>query len=279
MKNIETEGVAVIQEQTKKPTEFLQVLNKYSAPIFISLILLAGHLSFGILESYTTVILAIVASIITDLVLGRLFFGKWKNLASAYISGISVSILIRSMFYWPYILTAMISITSKYVLRYKGKHIWNPSNFGISWMLFTAPFSVAGLSIQWGNNIWPMLVIWVLGTVIVYRAKKFHVTFTYVISFIFFAFIRSYLTGDAFLAEVAPLTGPMYQLFIFFMITDPPTGVRSKKGQILVAFLIALVEFVLRMNQFIYAPFYALFLVGPIAKFIDIRKESITQAK
>ena len=279
MKNIETEGVAVIQEKTKKPTEFLQILNKYSAPIFISLILLAGHLSFGILESYTKVILAIVASIITDLVLGRLFFGKWKNLASAYISGISVSILIRSMFYWPYILTAMISITSKYVLRYKGKHIWNPSNFGISWMLFTAPFSVAGLSIQWGNNIWPMLVIWVLGTVIVYRAKKFHVTFTYVISFIFFAFIRSYLTGDAFLAEVAPLTGPMYQLFIFFMITDPPTGVRSKKGQILVAFLIALVEFVLRMNQFIYAPFYALFLVGPIAKFIDIRKESITQAK
>jgi len=271
MKNVKTEGVAVIQEQTKKSTGFLQVLNKYSAPIFISLILLAGHLSFGILESYTTVILAIAASIITDLVLGRLFFGKWKNLASAYISGISVSILIRSMFYWPYILTAMISITSKYVLRYKGKHIWNPSNFGISWMLFTAPFSVAGLSIQWGNNIWPMLVIWVLGTVIVYRAKKFHVTFTYVISFIFFAFVRSYLTGDAFLAEVAPLTGPMYQLFIFFMITDPPTGVRSKKGQILVAFLIALVEFVLRMNQFIYAPFYALFLVGPIAKYIDLR--------
>jgi len=273
MSNIESGGAAMIQEQKKKPFVLLEILNRYSAPIFISLILLAGHLSFGILESYTNVILAIVASILTDLVLGRLFLGKWKNLASAYISGISVSILIRSMFFWPYILTAMISITSKYVLRYKGKHIWNPSNFGISWMLFTAPFSVAGLSIQWGNNIWPMLVIWMLGTVIVYRAKRFHVTFTYVISFIFFAFIRSYLTGDAFFAEVAPLTGPMYQLFIFFMITDPPTGVRSKKGQILVAFLIALVEFVLRMNQFIYAPFYALFLVGPIAKYIDLRMQ------
>ena len=273
MSNIESGGAAVIQEQKKKPFVLLEILNKYSAPIFISLILLAGHLSFGILESYTNVILAILASIVTDLVLGRLFFGKWKNLASAYISGISVSILIRSMFFWPYILTAMISITSKYVLRYKGKHIWNPSNFGISWMLFTAPFSVAGLSIQWGNNIWPMLEIWMLGTVNVYRAQRFHVTFTYVISFIFFAFIRSYLTGDAFLAEVAPLTGPMYQLFIFFMITDPPTGVRSKKGQILVAFLIALVDFVLRMNQFIYAPFYALFLVGPIAKYIDLRMQ------
>jgi len=266
------------EKSLKNHNRLLQLLNKYSAPIFISLILLAGHISFGILENFTTVILAIVASIVTDLVLGRIFFGTWKNLASAYISGISVSILIRSVFFWPYILTAMISITSKYVLRYKGRHIWNPSNFGISWMLFTAPYSVAGLSIQWGNNIWPMLVIWILGTVIVYRAKRFHVTFTYVVSFIFFAFVRSFLTGDAFLAEVAPLTGPMYQLFIFFMITDPPTGVRSKKGRILVAFLIALVEFVLRMNQFIYAPFYALFLVGPVAKFIDLKLETRKQS-
>ena len=59
------------------------------------------------------------------------------------------------------------------------------------------------------------------------------------------------------------------------MITDPPTNVRSKKGQILVAFLIALVEFGLRMNQMIYAPFYALFLVGPIAKYIDLRWFSV----
>ena len=31
-------------------------------------------------------------------------------------------------------------------------------------------------------------------------------------------------------AEVAPITGPMYQLFVFFMITDPKTTVRSKIG-------------------------------------------------
>ena len=277
MKNTNTSSVILPEKPLKGHNSVLHLLNKYSAPIFISLILLAGHISFGILENFTTVILAIVASIITDLVLGKIFFGKWKNLASAYISGISVSILIRSVFFWPYILTAMISITSKYVLRYKGRHIWNPSNFGISWMLFTAPYSVAGLSIQWGNNIWPMLVIWILGTVIVYRAKRFHVTFTYVLSFIFFAFLRSFLTGDVFLAEVAPITGPMYQLFIFFMITDPPTGVKSRKGRILVAFLIALVEFILRMNQLIYAPFYALFLVGPIAKFIDLKIEGRQQ--
>ena len=247
------------------------VLHRYMAPIFISLILLVGHLSFGILEGYQTLVITIGTTVFVDMIVGRLYTGKWKNLASAYISGISVSILVRSTFFWPYALTAAITILSKYVIRYKGRHIWNPSNFGISWMLFFAPAYVAGLSVQWGNNLLPMAVIWMLGMVIVYRAKRFHVTITYVLGFLFFAFIRSMITQDPFLSEVAPLTGPMYQLFIFFMITDPPTNVRSKKGQILVAFLVALVEFVLRLNQFVYAPFYALAIVGPIAKFIYLR--------
>jgi len=110
-----------------------------------------------------------------------------------------------------------------------------------------------------------------LGFAIVYRAKRFHVTITYVISFIALAYLRSLIVGDTFLAEVSPLTGPMYQLFIFFMITDPPTSVSTRKGRILVVILVALVEFVLRLNSFIYAPFYALFLVGPLAKYIDLK--------
>jgi Na+-transporting NADH:ubiquinone oxidoreductase subunit NqrB len=246
---------------------------RYVPPVFITLILLVGHFSFGILEGYTKIIITLASSILTELVLSYMMLGRFKNLSSAYISGISVSILIRSNLLWPYVVTAVLSIASKYVLRYKGHHIWNPSNFGISWMLFAAPFSVAGLSIQWGNNIWPMLVIWMLGLVIVIRAKRYHITITYVISFIFFAFIRSLITGDAFLTEVAPLTGPMYQLFIFFMITDPATTVKSRKGQILVAFTIALVEFILRLSQFIYAPFYALFMVGPLFMILDLSRK------
>ena len=61
------------------------------------------------------------------------------------------------------------------------------------------------------------------------------------------------------------MTGPMYQLFIFFMITDPKTTVRSKKGQCIVVFLVAFAEFLLRLHQVVYAPFYALFIVGPAA--------------
>src|SRR5882724_9953459 len=197
--------------------------NRYVAPLFITCILLVGHLSYGILESYRKTALAIAAAIVTELILGRIFFGKWLNLASAYITGISVGILVRSPAYWPFALCALISIMSKYVLRVKGRHLWNPSNFGISVLLFFAPWTVASLSIQWGNNIWPMLVIWVLGAAIIYRVNRFHITATYVISFIAFAFMRSWIIGQPWQAEIAPITGPMYQLFIFFMITDPKT--------------------------------------------------------
>jgi len=249
---------------------WLRLDNRYVAPIFITCILIGGHLSFGMLESYQKTALAIVASIVTDLVLGRIFFGRWPNVASAYITGISVGILVRSPAFWPYVLCSVISITSKYVLRVKGRHIWNPSNFGISAMLFLAPETVATLSIQWGNYLLPMLVIWALGSVIIWRLRRFHITGIYVVSFTAFAFLRSYITGSPWQSEIAPLTGPMYQLFIFFMITDPKTTVRSKKGQCIVVFLVAFAEFLLRLHQVVYAPFYALFLVGPAALLIEM---------
>src|SRR5215216_6319014 len=247
---------------------------RYIAPLFISFILLVGHLFYGILESYERTALAIVAALVTELVLGRILFGKWLNLASAYISGISVGILIRSPAFWPYALCSVLSIMSKYVLRIKGRHLWNPSNFGICVLLFLAPETVAALTVQWGNFIWPLLVIWILGSVIIWRAKRFHISATYVASFFAFAFLRSWITGDPFQAEIAPITGPMYQLFVFFMVTDPKTTVKSKKWQCIVVFIVAFVEMLLRLNHVVYAPLYALFLVGPAAMLIEMWLES-----
>ncbi|HXC00554.1 MAG TPA: hypothetical protein VNU74_09140 [Terriglobales bacterium] len=261
-------------QASAKRSALISFDNRYIAPALITLILLAGHLSFGILESYQKTLLAIVTSILLELVLGRIFFHKWVHPASAYITGISVGILVRSPAFWPYALCSAISITSKYVLRVKGRHIWNPSNFGISVMLFLAAETVASLSIQWGNYLWPMVVIWGLGSVTIWRLRRFHITGIYVVSFIAFALLRSVMTGSPWQSEIAPITGPMYQLFIFFMITDPKTTVRSKRGQCLVVFVVALVEMVLRLYQVVYAPFYALFMVGPTAMLIEIWQDS-----
>lgn len=247
---------------------------RYMPPLFISFIVLVGHLLYGILESWEGMALAIGFAVVTELILGRIFLGKWLNLASAYISGISVGILLRSPALWPFALCSVLSIMSKYVLRVKGRHLWNPSNFGICVLLFLAPESVASLSVQWGNFKWPLLVIWILGSVIIYRAKRIHISATYVASFFAFALLRSLITGDSWWAEVAPITGPMYQLFVFFMVTDPKTTVKSKKWQCVVVFCVALVEMLLRLNQVVNAPLYALFLVGPAAMLIEIYLES-----
>src|ERR1700722_12109627 len=204
---------STVQKPTSSIGRFFSPQNRYLPPLLITTILLVGQLSFGLLESFSRTLLAIATAVLFELVLARLLFGKFPHLASAYITGISVGILIRSPVYWPYALTSAIAITSKYVLRWRGQHLWNPSNFAICAMLLLAPEYIATLSIQWGNTIWPMLIVWVLGSVIVYRVGRFHITATYVISFLVLAALRCAITGHPFLAEVAPITGPMYQLF------------------------------------------------------------------
>jgi hypothetical protein len=259
-------------------SRFFSIENRYLPPMLITTILLVGQVSFGLLESFTQTVLAIATAMLVELALGRLVYGKFPNLASSYITGISVGILIRSPAFWPFALCSAISITSKYVIRWKDRHLWNPSNFAICVMLLLAPEAVSTLSIQWGNAIWPMLIVWVLGALITWRVKRFHITATYVISFWVFAAFRGLITGHGFLAEVAPITGPMYQLFIFFMITDPKTTVSRKWAQCLVAFLVAAMEMVLRLAENIHAPYYALTIVGPIALAIEIWRTARKQA-
>ena len=271
------DAVAPIVSKPSEPgrvARFFSPENRYLAPLFITLILLVSNLSFGLLESFSRTALAIATSMLFEIALTLLLYRKFPHLASAYITGISVGILIRSPAFWPYALCSALAITSKYVLRWRGRHLWNPSNFAISAMLLLVPEYVAALSIQWGNTMWPMLIVWVLGAAIIYRVRRFHITATYVACFVLLAFVRSLFPGHSFLAEVAPITGPMYQLFIFFMITDPKTTVKPRWAQCLVVALVAVAEMILRLAENVHAPFYALSIVGPVAVVIEIYLDS-----
>ena len=249
---------------------WLRLDNRFLPPILITCILISAHVTFGILESFLQTAVSILVAIAAELLLGRVTFRRWPHPASAYITGISVGILVRSPFLWAYALTSLISIVSKYVLRLDGRHLWNPSNFGVSAVLFLAPDTVSLLSIQWGNNILPMVVIWVLGFVIVWRVGRLHISAAYVAAFVVFSLLRSAITGNPWLATLAPITGPMYQLFIFFMVTDPKTTVGPRWGQVATVVTVAFVEMLLRLAEVVYAPFYALFLVGPAAMLIEM---------
>lgn len=242
----------------------------FLAPILITCILIAGNWKYGILEANYGTAAAIITSIIMELILSLYASGRWPHLASCYITGISVGIIVRSPSVLPFILCSMLSISSKYALRVKGRHLWNPSNLGISLMLFLVPDITSPLSQQLGNEIWALLIIGCLGILILYTLGRLHITLTYIAAFAILGYLRSLLTGTRWDTEIALLTAPAYLLFMIFMITDPKTTTRTKFRQCAVAVLVAVIETILRLAREIHAPYYALFIVAPVTNLLEI---------
>jgi Na+-translocating ferredoxin:NAD+ oxidoreductase RnfD subunit len=259
---------------------------RYLIGLLITLVLLAAQLRYHMVGGYERLGLALAVCVATEALLSWFDRGKVVNLLSAYISGISLTLLIKPQggALWPFVIGGFLAISSKYVLRYREHHLWNPTNFAIVALLLVAPERVSVLSHQFGNEVTTNLVIWLFGLVIAARVGVLHITLTYVASFLLLNSLRAVGVGQPVLPELAPITGPMYQLFVFFMITDPRTVVRGRRRQIVVAIIVAVVEAVIRfasdrgwpMPIAFYAapPLVALAIVGPMAKWLDMRRSS-----
>ena len=257
---------------------------RYLIAFLITLVLVAAQFRYHMLGNYDRLALALTACMVSEALLSWFDRGKVVNLLSAYISGISLTLLVKPQggALWPFVLGGFIAISSKYVLRYRENHLWNPTNFAVTALLLLAPDRVSVLSHQFGNDMTTNLVIWIFGLIIAARVGVLHITLTYVASFLLLNSVRAVTLGQPVLAEIAPITGPMYQLFVFFMITDPRTIVRGRRRQIVVAVLIAIMETLIRFasdegwplpTAFNAAPaFLALALVGPVAKWLDLRR-------
>ena len=263
---------------------------RFYAPLLISSILLMGDAAYGILDNHSSPLLArltggyiqtisptflaILTAIAAEMLLGRSYYGKWPHLASAYVSGISAGILIKSPATWPFVFCALISITSKYVLRIGDRHLWNPTNLGMTAMLFLAPEHVASLSVQAGNEIWAVAVIWVLGGLILWQLGRLHIPVAFIAAFVPLSILRTWVTGNAVVTELAPLTTPMFQLYIFFMITDPKSTTKTWRRQVIVAVAVAVMETFLRLAfRDVHSLYHALFTVGPVSNLIEIVAE------
>jgi Na+-transporting NADH:ubiquinone oxidoreductase subunit NqrB len=257
---------------------------RYLIAFLITLVLVAGQLRYHILGGYDRLALALAACMATEALLSWFDRGRIVNLQSAYISGISLTLLTKPQggALWPFALGGFLAISSKYVLRYRDNHLWNPTNFAITALLLAAPDRVSVLSHQFGNDVVTNLVIWTFGLIIAARVGVLHITLTYVLSFLALGAIRATALGQPVLPEIAPITGPMYQLFVFFMITDPRTVVRGRRKQVIVAILIAAAEALIRVGADLGVPlptaftagpaFLALATVGPFAKWLDLRR-------
>jgi enediyne biosynthesis protein E5 len=259
--------------------------------LLITLILVVGEWTYGAIGGYQKLAITLGTCVVLEAALSLWLIGRKPMLQSAYITGVSLTILVRpeAGLVWPFVVGAALSIGSKYVLRYRDRHLWNPSNFGLSVLLLLAPAKVALLSHELGNDVLGNAVIWGVGLLVASKARVLHITLTYAFSFAALAVLRAAITDASVMAEVAPLTGPMYQLLCFFMLTDPRTIVASKKGQAITVLVIALVETAMRLaNDFhvpgawIFAPapaILALFLVGPIALYWDLRRRARLSAR
>ena len=257
---------------------------RYLIMFLITLVLVAAQLRYHMFGSggYVRLVVALLTCLVTEALLSWFLRGKIVNLQSAYVSGLSLTLLIKPQgdALWPFVLGGFLAIASKYVLQYRGNHLWNPTNFAIVTLLLAAPSRISVLSHQFGNDLLTNLVIWCFGLAITTRVKVVHITLTYVASFLVVNALRSAVLGQPLAPEIAPITGPMYQLFIFFMITDPRTVVRTRRWQMAVAAIIAVAEALIRFASdqawplpvaFNAAPpLIALALVGPVAKWIDL---------
>lgn len=283
-----TTGVATVREASAQVGDgwdrVRHIDPRYLIAFLITLVLVVAQLRYHIVGGYDRLALALLACTATEALLSWFVRGRVVNLLSAYISGISLTLLLKPQggVLWWFALGGFLAIASKYVLQYRNNHIWNPTNFAITALLLAAPNRISVLSHQWGNDLATNLVIWVFGLVIAARVRVVHITLTYVASFLILNSVRAALLHQPVLPEIAPITGPMYQLFVFFMITDPRTIVRDRRWQVAVAVIIALVETLIRFGSdqawplptaFNVGPaFLALAIVGPIAKWIDLRR-------
>jgi Na+-translocating ferredoxin:NAD+ oxidoreductase RnfD subunit len=257
---------------------------RYLIAGLITLVLLVAQFRYHMVGGYNRLALALGVCIATEALLSWFDRGKVVNLQSAYISGLSLTLLTKPQggAVWPFVIGGFLAISSKYVLRYREQHLWNPTNFAISALLLAAPSKVAVLSHQFGNDLVTNLVIWTFGLLIAKRVGVLHITLTYVASFLVLNAVRALAFGQPLFPELAPITGPMYQLFVFFMITDPRTVVKGRRRQMVVAVLIALTETILRLLSDRGVPMpiafsadpalLSLAMVGPVAKWLDLRR-------
>lgn len=210
-----------------------------------------------------------VASIATclglDLFLQFLRRGPILAPVSGLITSMGVLLLCDSPFVWPYAVVGALAILSKHFLKYEGRHIFNPNNFGIVvGLLFLSPYMtvVAG---RWGGSVPGMIAIVVLGVLVVWKAGRLDIAACYIGSFLAGVILRHVLTGAAVVTLAAPFTGAAFQLFTFYMITDPMTTPAKTRERCVFGLVLGLLDNVLRHLHVHNAPFFALFALCGVA--------------
>lgn len=227
---------------------------------------------FWLYAGYFTTCLA--TQFICEWFLGNKNFPFLKRYASGIpsvlISAFGLSLLLKTNDAGVAVFASVVAISSKYILRFNGKHIFNPSALGIVlaiWLTGDAWISPG----QWGSNAVILFGVLSLGFLITTRVQKLDVSLSFLGVFAGLIFIRQIIylgwPMDHFIHSVS--TGSLL-IFSFFMITDPKTIPNHTGVRIIWSAAIAAVAFYLTAFTFMNgAPIFVLVLAQPLVPILD----------
>jgi len=172
----ETAGPAVVAPAVARPASPARRWD----PRLYQIATLAGLLGYGVwwldLEvEPANAVTIIVTALTTQLVLA----GRDRlDPRSALISGLSLCLLLRTDSLGLAMLAAVIAIASKFTLRVRGKHVFNPTNFALVVSLLVSP-DVWVSPGQWGSGLVFAFLLASAGGLVVNRAARADVTLAF----------------------------------------------------------------------------------------------------
>jgi Na+-translocating ferredoxin:NAD+ oxidoreductase RnfD subunit len=215
------------------------------------------------------VALTIAAALVTQAVLSyvvRMPHVEWK---SALISALSLCLLLRTSAPWLGAVAASVAVGSKFLLRIRDKHVFNPTNLALVAML--AATNRAWVSSgQWGSATTFGFLMACLGAVVVTRARRADVSFAFLTAWAAILVLRSLQLGEPMTIPFHRLESGALLLFTFFMISDPKTTPDSRAGRVLFAVCVAASAWFVQFKLFhTNALLWSLAASSPLTPLID----------
>jgi hypothetical protein len=197
--------------------------------------------------------------------------GGWKSWGlSVLISALSLCLLLKTNHVYTSLLASLLTVSSKYIFRFRHKHLFNPSAFGIAATLLIS--GDAWLSPgQWGNGVVLFFLVLTLGTIVVTRVQKLDTSLAFLLTFGGLLYWRQVLVLgwplDYFIHSIG--SGSLL-LFSFFMISDPKTSPNHPLARLIWATSIAAISFYLAAFRWMYnTPVWMLVAIAPLVPVLD----------
>jgi Na+-transporting NADH:ubiquinone oxidoreductase subunit NqrB len=191
------------------------------------------------------------------------------DLRSPLITGLSLSLLLRADEPWLHAAAGIIAISSKFLLRINGKHLFNPAGLAIVVLLL----SRSGVWIspgQWGASIWFASLLAFFAIMVLHAARRTDIAIYFFLSHAALLLARAVWLGDPWAIPLHQLQSGSLLIFTFFMISDPRTSPNSPLGRFLFAFAVAVVAYYLAFFiQVRPALYFALIALSPATRLID----------